>query len=215
MTYLHRLRNLTFALLLSVLAGTAHAGMPLICHPYKIGPAASLPAGNWKGADPRYDRTHLTADTLQLLTPETPIIVRMETLRRAAIYGTGNLRKWDGQSYTTDDRKIAADLLQQLRARTQVPDAKHQDLALFDLGFFAETLRQTELDPAMDGYALLQKVATMRPQDADVEFALALASVHSKNRPDYASHLAKARAGSRDGTLLAQNLQSHFAQGRD
>src|SRR5579872_5385312 len=71
---------------------TAFAGPPLICHPHDIGSAKSLPwkndgANKWDNPDPNYSVGHLSADTLQLLTPGTPVIVRMETLRRAAIYG--------------------------------------------------------------------------------------------------------------------------------
>jgi len=204
---------LSFVLLASgLLASLAHAGTPLICNPYSIGNARSLPAGDWKGVDPRYDRTRLVDDTLALLTPETPILVRMETLRRAAIYATGNLRKWQGVSYTSDDRAIALALLDGLRARTTQLTEANADLALFDLGFFAETLRQTQLDPALDGYPLLLKVAAARPQDADVQFALALASVYPDRKPDHGAHLQQARAGAKPGTLLAANLQSHFSR---
>ena len=65
------------------------AGPPLICHPFEIGTAASLPFGagrNWNSPLSTYDVNRLTADTLRLLNPETPMLVRMETLRRATIY---------------------------------------------------------------------------------------------------------------------------------
>jgi hypothetical protein len=200
---------LLFAALLPL---TTHAGTPLICHPYAIGNAPSLPGGDWKGASPAYDRTHLVQDTLDLLTPETPVIVRMETLRRAAIYATANMRGWSKSTpYTTEDRAIAATLLGKLRQRAGDTAAKPRDLALFDLGFFTETLRQTNLDPALDGYDLLLKVAELRPADADVQFALALASSWPR-RKDYALHLAQAKAGAKPGTLLAANLDNHISR---
>src|SRR2546427_7269413 len=64
------------------------AGPPLLCFPFDIGQARSLPMGqaNWRTIDPGYDVTHLVDDTLALLGPDTPVIVRMETLRRATIY---------------------------------------------------------------------------------------------------------------------------------
>jgi hypothetical protein len=206
-----RYRRTRTALLLAVLLPlAAQAGTPLICHPYAIGDAPSLPGGDWKGANPNYDRTHLVRDTLALLTPETPVIVRMETLRRAAIYATANMRGWSKNTpYTTADREIAASLLGKLRERAGETSGKNRDLALFDLGFFTETLRQTNVDPTLDGYDLLLKVAELRPADADVQFALALASSWPKRR-DYASHLAQAKAGANPGTLLAANLSSHF-----
>lgn len=84
-----------------------------------------------------------------------------------------------------------------------------RDLAFFDLGFYAETLRQTRLDPAFDGYPLLLKAAGLRPGDADVQFALALATISPK-RPEHSVHLASAAAGAKPGTLLAANLRTHF-----
>jgi hypothetical protein len=204
------LRALTALLFAAFLPLAVHAGTPLICHPYAIGNAPSLPAGEWKGANPNYDRTNLVRDTLALLTSETPVLVRMETLRRAAIYATANMRGWaKNSSYSVEDRKVAGDLLEQLRLRTTTATGQTRDLALFDLGFFTETLRQTNLDPALNGYDLLVKVAELRPNDPDVQFALALASSWPK-RKEHSAHLAQASAGAKPGTLLAANLQSHF-----
>lgn len=211
MKSLPRFRAALAALCLAVLPTLAHAGPPLICHPYAIGSAKSLPGGTKDhfGLSASYDRTPLVADTLALLTPDTPVIVRMETLRRAALYATNAMSAWRNQgAYTDADRNLAFGLLEKLRLRTQ-DAAWPRDLALFDLGFYAETLRQTKLDPALDGYAFLAKAAELRPADADVQFALALASVWPK-RPEHATHLAHAAAGAKPGTLLAVNLQSHF-----
>src|SRR5690606_27188202 len=86
-------------------AGTALAGPPLICHPFDIGTARSLPIGpadgGWSSIDRSYDRSRLVTDTLALLTPATPTLVRMETLRRATMY-------------VTDDAAAARALLQAL-----------------------------------------------------------------------------------------------------
>jgi hypothetical protein len=206
--------NLSFVgavmLAFGLLTPLLQAGTPLICHPYQIGSAASLPGGDLKGVDPTYDRSRLTEDTLALLKAETPILVRMETLRRAAIYASGNLRAWNGARYTSDDRKCAAKLIDQLRERTQHTSDEHRALALFDLGFFAETVRQTQLDPALDGYALLEQVVELRPQDPDVQFALALAGSYPDRKPQHAAHLERARRAAKPGSLLAANLQSHF-----
>lgn len=106
---------------------------------------------------------------------------------------------------------LASLLLQKLRERTQDATPADRALALFDVGFYAETLRQINFDPALDGYALLLNAAEFRPGDADIEFALALASAEPK-RGQHAAHLAQAKAGARPGTLLAANLASHFSQ---
>lgn len=208
-----RLRRALGSLLFaSLLPLTVHAGHPLICHPYTIGEAKSLPGGTKDhfGLSPDYDRTHLIADTLALLTPDTPIIVRMETLRRAALYATNEMSAWrDERPYREADRTLALGLLQKLRERTQDATSEAQDLAWFDAGFYAETLRQAKLDPAFDGYTVLTDVAKRRPQDPAIQFALALASTSPK-RGDHTAHLARAKAGAQSGSLLAANIQSHF-----
>ena len=189
----------------------AQAGTPLICHPYNIGAAKSLPGsdGDWKGVNPSYDRTHLVRDTLALLQPDTPVIVRMETLRRAAIYATAGMRGWGSSSgFSAEDRANTNALLEALRKRSDA--AKQDALALFDVGFFIETLRQTGLDRTLNGYDQLLKARELRGPDADMEFALALASAWPK-RSEHAQHLARARAGAKAGTLLALNLASHFS----
>ena len=206
----HSLVLATFGLLLSPVV--VHAGPPLICHPYTIGNARSLPGDGalWHGVSKSYDRKNLVRDTLALLAPETPVLVRMETLRRAAIYATNEMRGWDKGAYTDEDRALATSLLTALQARAK-ESGSARALALFDAGFFAETLRQTNMDPGLDGYALLTQAAELRRGDPEIEFALALASAHPQ-RKDHAEHLARARAAAKEGSLLASNLASHFSK---
>ena len=189
------------------------AGSPLICHPYPIGSAPTLPGsdGDWKGVNPGYDRRNLERDTLALLTPSTPILVRMETLRRAAIYATAGMRGWDKGDYTADDRAVAASLLEKLQARAKNATDHKRALALFDVGFFTETLRQTNLDKSLDGYATLLDALKLRGPDPEMEFALALASARPK-RPELNGHLSRARATAKPGSLLVANLESHFGK---
>lgn len=208
---LRALSVLGLAALLSPIA--ARAGTPLICHPYAIGSAKSLPGsdGDWKGVNPAYDRTHLVRDTLALLTAETPVIVRMETLRRAAIYATAGMRGWSTKSgFTEEDRVNTAALLEKLRERAKDASGADRALAMFDVGFFIETLRQTGVDRSLNGYDVLLKAIELRGPDPDMEFALALASSWPK-RPERTEHLARARAGAKPGSLLAANLATHFS----
>ncbi len=209
------LSSLRLALVALVCTATSlHAGTPLICHPYSIGAAKSLPGsdGDWKGVNPSYDRTHLERDTLALLTTETPVIVRMETLRRAAIYATAGMRGWGTRTgMAAEDRAQASALLEKLRARTESVKGPAHALALFDYGFFAETLRHANVDSSVDGYALLTKAHALRGADADFEFALALASSWPNKRNEHTDHLSRARAGAKQGSLLATNLASHFS----
>jgi hypothetical protein len=192
----------------------ASAGTPLICHPYAIGSAKTLPGsdGDWKGVNPNYDRTHLVRDTLALLTPEMPVIVRMETMRRAAIYATAGMRGWSTKSgFTDEDRANTNAILEQLRARTKTATGPALALATFDVGFFLETLRHTGVDRTLNGYDTLVKALELRGPDPEMEFALALASSWPNQRPERAEHLSRARAGAKPGTMLAQNLETHFS----
>lgn len=123
----------TFIATLAFIALTtlnAMAGPPLICHPVAIGDAKSLPWNDspaWNGMLASYDTTHLVNDTLTILGPQTPVDVRMETLRRAAIY-------------TSRDPKLAGELLTRLLGRTH--GANVQANALFDAGYFAEAVNE-------------------------------------------------------------------------
>jgi len=194
----------------------AVAGPPLLCHPFDIGGARSLPWDGtrafWQGrADYRLE--NLVADTEALLTPSTPVIVRMETLRRAALYASA-------------DGEIAARLYARLGERlqsSQKPRGRPDDLALFDFAYLTETYRQiAELDnginefrgraPALrrtigstDGYALIKKTLGQPTTDPAVEFAAALMT---GRRDDVAFrvHAERARAGAGRDALLARNI---------
>ena len=88
------MRSVIGILTLVALAATADvalAGPPLLCHPFDIGTAKSLTWDNshgWQGRVGATNMKTLVADTEALLTPDTPVIVRMETLRRAALYAS-------------------------------------------------------------------------------------------------------------------------------
>ena len=110
----------------------AHAGPPLLCFPMETGGAPSLP---WAGAgwnEPRadYDRSRLATDVTALLTTGTPVLARMETLRRAVLYAR-------------TDATSGAGLLAALRERAARPgEPATQALARFDLGYAIEAARQ-------------------------------------------------------------------------
>ena len=186
------------------LAVTAHAGPPLICHPFEIGQAKTLPAVDWnmKGSG-SYDLKNLTQDTLAILDSGAPVLVRMETLRRATIYARR-------------DPYVAKELIMRLQARADHSEAGHSGaLALFDLGYLAETYKQWlgagEPNPAagVDGYALIKNAISLRGQDPEMEFAAALITLRGPES-DHQQHARKAIAGAKDDPLLAQNLASDF-----
>jgi hypothetical protein len=192
----------------AALASPAFAGPPLLCHPFDIGSARSLPWGNgsgWLQPAPDYDLSHLAADTTALLTEATPVVVRMETLRRAAIYASR-------------DRAVAAQLVSRLTERTRRSDA----YAWLDAAYLTEALRQIsalgqsgpfrdsapqmrQIVSAIDGVAMMDKALLLSPDDPGLEFAAALINA-DKNRAAYLEHAKRARAGAARDDLVARNL---------
>lgn len=163
----HKSQWLSISLLLAAVPG--FAGPPLICEPVNIGDARSLPwkdSGGWNGVDPSYRVAHLVTDTLVLLTPSTPVNVRQETLRRAALYAAHHTGMAD---------RMTSHLL--ARVADAEAAGRSDPLAWFDAGYFVETVRQATfvyrhemLSPAerqdwklrgdatrIDGYAWVQK----------------------------------------------------------
>lgn len=202
---------------------TAQAGPILICHPYDIGEAKSLPwAGRqWRDVKKDYDSSRLVEDTLALLNPNTPVIVRMETLRRATIYAVW--AKYDREvGYVVKNDNAASELLAKLIARVRdAQQAGREDaLALFDLGYYTETLRNS-MQPGDDkvrpltklnGYDLVKKAIALRGNDATMELAAALITSIGPRGPEHQAHKQKAIAGAGTDRLLARNLALQFPQ---
>ena len=194
-----------------LLAAPVLAGPPLICHAINIGSAQSLPwsADGWNlSGSENYDVNHLVSDTLALLNPQTTVLVRMETMRRATLYAQGN-------------PQIAKELVLRLKARTS--ENERDALAAFDFGYLIECYRQAgiaakygmlhnslqQLVASVDGYDWVKKAIAMRGEDASMEFAAALITSEVAQQ-DRAGHLQKALAGSKGDALLAANLESRF-----
>jgi len=210
---------LTTALLASIaLARPALAGPPLLCHPFDIGTAASLPwsgTTSWFDGKTDYKVANLVADTEALLAPSTPVIVRMETLRRASIYASR-------------DPKIAFALVERLTARAQASKAtgRPDALALLDAAYATEALRQIttiggipgfkdqvdgvkDVISNADGWQYMKASLAARPDDPALEFAAALIAA-DKDRAAYTGHAQRARAGAAKDALLARTL-SHIS----
>ena len=193
------------AAILAGFATYAQAGPPLICHPIKIGQAKSLPWIDWNHqGSAGYDLKDLTRDTLAILDGNAPVLVRMETLRRATIYAR-------------QDPQVAKELLTRMYARAVASGAAgHSEaLAWFDAGYLAETYKhwigQGEPDPAsgIDGYGWVTKAIGLRGRDPEMEFAAALITLDGPERA-HRDHVRKATAGAKNDPLLLQNLASDF-----
>lgn len=207
---------IVLACAVTLLPRQAFAGPPLVCHPFQTGSAALLPWGpgpGWNTPARGYDVERLTADTLGLLTPEAPVLARMENMRRAVLYASR-------------DRRVAGELLAAVfsRALTAAAEGRADRLAWFDAGYLVETFRHARhafewnmLSPAeratwrlgatpddLDGYAMVRKALTLGPPSPDMEFAASLMTQGEVSR----AHSGRARAAAPEGSLLARNLQS-------
>ncbi len=203
---LNALSRTAIAIVAILLGGTfAHAGPPLICHAIEIGTAQSLPwiDLNYQKGIGGYDLKNLTQDTLAILDANTPVLVRMETLRRATLYAR-------------QDSQIAKELLTRLQARTAISGTANLGaLAWFDAGYLAEAYKQwmgkAEPNPAsgIDGYGWVKKAISLRGSDPEMEFAAALITLNGPER-EHSDHVEKALAGAKTDPLLARNLASNF-----
>ena len=112
---------------------------------------------NYQKQNGSYDLKNLTPDTLAILQSDAPVLVRMETLRRATIYAR-------------QDPQVAKELITRLRARAADSDAtgRTDPLAWFDVGYLAETYNEWfetgAKNPAngLDGYAWVEKALRLR-----------------------------------------------------
>ena len=214
-------RILVATAVIAVAASSVLAGPPLICWKVETGGAVSLPwvdrSNTYQGMDHDYRTSRLAADTLALLKAQTSVLARMETLRRAALYATG-------------DAKAGEALMTGLVERTQHDPA--DALAWFDAGYFVEASRQArgKNEPEFwsrflettgirsnaagvlgtkTGYDAIAKAIELSKDDAAMEYAAALVTWYPR-RAEYDGHLQRAAAGAAEGSLLAKNLLKNF-----
>lgn len=199
-------RQMKAVLGLLVLAGSALAGPPLICHTYSIGNETSLPWGadknSWNNPDPKYDVRNLANDTLKLLDSGKPLLSRMETLRRAAVY-------------SGKDAAAGLELANRLMARALAAEVKGQNnsLALFDAGYFVESMKQisaitrANFFSGVDGYDWAKRSLPGLEDKLAGEYALGLINAEA-SWPN--EHMRRAITGAQEGSLLAENLRKHY-----
>jgi hypothetical protein len=207
-------RILSVLIVSLAIATPALAGPPLLCHPFDIGNAKSLPwvgEKSWDEGQPGYKLDQLVADTEALLTPSTPVIVRMETLRRAALYAS-------------TDARVASVLIKRFITRAEASEmaGRPDALAYLDAAYLAGAFNEiTMMDRAkewqqrsanarevkgtLDAYGLIAKSIALRPSDPAIQFAAALISSDG-HRSEYPAHAARARAGVTSDALLAANI---------
>lgn len=206
------MKRRTFALVASMVmfASPALAGPPLLCFPYEIGSAKSLPWGSdafKKHKD--YDIAKLEDDTLALLKAEKSALVRMETIRRAALY----LDKDSGRAGNFALKLLAI-------AKDAEAAGKPNAAAWFDAGFAGATFTQngchikglmvTEKGPV--GYEEIKKALAITPDDAAMQFGAALVAF-DHNQAAFKTHIQKALTLVEPGSDLARSMETNHALG--
>jgi hypothetical protein len=216
---MHRLEQLARMVIVSLALFTTFArswaGPPLICHSIKVDEGQSLPWG--KDAFTKsssYSTSNLVNDTLELLGSDKPVLVRMETLRRASLY---------------IDRKqsLANELLGKLMARALDAEAagKPDALAWFDAGYLAQCFHQTgtgtSFGPgstkgvgasAIEGYSWVAKAIAIDGSKPQMEIAAALMTADSRV-PEHEKHLKRAlEGGVTNDSPEAEKLLAWIAQ---
>lgn len=191
---MHALRNVLTVVATALLTAQSLAGPPLLCHSIKVDEKQSLPWGEDAFAESKsYDRSKVVGDTLELLRQDTPVLTRMETLRRAALYVDHNQARADALL-----GKLMARALDSESAKS--PDA----MAWFDAGYFAQCLHQSSTPhsfgpsvtkgvgaSAIEGYSWVSKALSIAGSNADMEMAAALMTADHRI-PEHEQHLKQA-----------------------
>jgi hypothetical protein len=128
----------------------------------------------------------------------------METIRRATLYA----RK---------DRLAAKQLLLQLVSRAQSAETSGRTdaFAFFDVAYAIEAYKQwlgergENPAAALDGLPWMQKALAQNPDDAQMNFAAALITLHGPEK-EHQHYAQNAAAGAKNDPLLARNLSTHF-----
>ena len=200
-------RSLAALAVVLTFAAPALAGPPLICFPFQTEGGKLIVWGTgsgWNTPDRAYDVKKLVADTNAVLTPDAPILTRMENLRRATIYAQR-------------DPQVADALLKSVmnRALGTTTDAR----AWFDAGYLIESFKQASAIREMrnadshawaavdetikvDGYNWVKKAMAMTAPSAEMEFAASLMTQGALAR----EHRARAVAAAPKNSLVAKNI---------
>ncbi len=201
-------RALGFLASVLLAAAPVMAGPPLLCFPYQIGTAQSLPFGDDAFDQKRgYDKSKLVEDTLKLLKAEKSTLVNMETLRRAAIY-------------IGHDKAMADELVGRISktADSEELTGKPKASALFASGYLVATLRQNGCEVSSkiikgdDAYANIKKALAITPDDAAMQLGAALV-VFERDNAAFKEHLKLAIAGAPAGSDLAKSIENNWACG--
>ena len=160
----------TVALAAVLLSRPALAGPPLLCFPFDIGAARSLPMGHGDWHDDRPDVRRVAARARHARAAGAGHAGdgRMETIRRATIYAAAH-------------PKLATALFDELQARAAAPQPGVAALSVFDFGYLVESYKEAKFlfkEPLtaidrIDGYQLVLKAHALQ-NDAAMQQAATL-----------------------------------------
>lgn len=207
-----RMKRHALALMASMvmLASPVMAGPPLLCFPYEIGSAKSLPWGKdaFKKSE-SYDASKVIEDAVALLKAEKSTLVRMETIRRATLY----IEKDSGRAHVLVTKLHEA-------AKELEEAGKASAAAWFDCGFAAATLSQSGChvkglpmsERGAPGTAQIKKALGMTPNDAAMHFGAALVLMDG-DRDASNKHMKRALELVEAGSDLAKSMETNHALG--
>ena len=220
-------RSIQFVLsffVLTTLTISSIAGPPLICHPFEIGEAKSIAwdGKQWRDVKKDYDLNQLVPDVMAILETDAPVLVRMETMRRAAVYAVWSLR--DAKvGFDPKGERAAIALLDKILARKNAAEVrgfktKADKLALFDAGYLLETYKyigfeEIAKNPVLSAESLawVEKANNALACPGEIELALAIIlQNHQGTTAAQDKHLKNAVGKAAEGSLLAKNIVSHF-----
>ncbi|MCG3124669.1 MAG: hypothetical protein GIKADHBN_03144 [Phycisphaerales bacterium] len=212
-------------------AASVLLGPPMICHEILIGKARSLPwDGGRGGSSSSYNIEKLPSEAAALLAAEPSAIVRMETLRRAAVY----------LSHDESDRAhaLAWEFIGRRAGAVLSGEAsgKIDPQAWFDVAYFIGCLNQVGLGKivtlgeadGIPGYRFMLKAIEEAEKSqlnagmlAQMHFGAAVMSHPAMRHKNYQyaigtvndvydRHVLAALKSSKDDQLLETNLSAHL-----
>lgn len=190
--------------------GGVAVGPPLVCFPYEIGDAKSLP---WNATrdepfttDPKYDESKLIDDTLQILDGSPEILVHMETLRRAAIYAA----RFDAKPTKGREGSLATRLTTTVldRALKQIAADAKNPIYWIDAGYAlgATQHMSQSLGRFVSWVEYFEKAVSLAKSDATVLFAASTAYLDSPKSDRWAQYFEESYFLAPSDSLLKKNL---------
>ena len=216
-------RTRTLALLTAIVlltGGLAKAGPPTLCHPLKLGDAASIPFGTGAFDRGSLAQTEVVARTVEVLNSSTEATVHQETLRRAYVYlGFGeqhNPRELNRLVTALKDRTLSAE------APAQPLENRKRALCWFDLSVLYRLISENHSSESSQArwpevHRYMSKAVSLDPDNGALALCAALGNVldvGADHQLRFLRYMKVALTQARqEGGLLEQNALMVLAEG--